>query len=94
MTYALRLEPVFPNPFNPSANVSFVLPQKGLVDVVIYNVAGERVRSLLHETREEGPHVVPWSGENDTGQHVASGVYWVRLVYADETLIQKMVLVR
>jgi hypothetical protein len=94
VTYTLRLDPVFPNPFNPTAHVSFVLPEKGLVDVVIYNVAGERVRSLMHETRDEGPHLVLWSGENDTGQQVASGVYWVRLIYANETLVQKMVLVR
>jgi hypothetical protein len=94
VTYTLRLDPVFPNPFNPTAHVSFVLPEKGLVDVVIYNVAGERVRSLMHETREEGPHLVLWSGNNDTGQQVAAGVYWVRMVYANETLVQKMVLVQ
>jgi hypothetical protein len=94
VTYTLRLDPVFPNPFNPTAHVSFVLPERGLVDVVIYNVAGERVRSLMHETREEGPHLVLWSGDNDTGQQVAAGVYWVRMVYANETLVQKMVLVQ
>jgi len=92
--YELSVGEVYPNPFNPTASVSFTLPGPGTVDIVIYDVAGRRVRGLLTGARNAGPHTIPWNGLNDAGQPAASGIYFVRLVYAGETFVRKMVLVR
>ena len=92
--YELSVGEVYPNPFNPLANVSFTLPGPGTVDIVIYDVAGRRVRGLLTGARNAGPHTIPWNGLTDAGQPAASGIYFVRLVYAGETFVRKMVLVR
>ena len=95
ITYTHRLAPVYPNPFNPQANVQFTLPEAGMVEIRIYDVAGRRVKRLMNRVGREGPQSIIWEGDNDAGHPVASGVYWLRLIYnGSESLIRKMVLVR
>ena len=92
---ANRLEQNYPNPFNPMTTIAFSLKETGQVRIDIYNVAGERVRTLLHERRPAGAHSdVRWDGTNDVNQPVASGVYWYRLVAGSYAETRKMVLLK
>lgn len=70
---------VYPNPFNPSTEVIFDLAQTAEVNVVVYNVLGQPVRTLLQGVLETGRHVVAWDGKDQRGDQLATGVYWCRL---------------
>ena len=90
-----RLEQNYPNPFNPATTIAFSIKQAGQVRIDIYNVAGERVRTLVDERRSAGSYTdVRWDGMNDVNQPVASGVYWYRLVAGSYTEARKMVLLK
>jgi hypothetical protein len=70
----------YPNPFNPTTNIKFALPVPSKVTVEIYNVIGQRVRTLVNEERAAGYYVVQWNATSDRGLALASGVYFVRMV--------------
>jgi len=70
---------VFPNPFNPSTQVSFSVQQAGPVQVQIVGLDGRYVRSLVNDSRTAGEHRVTWNGCDDQGRTVASGPYLVQL---------------
>ena len=62
--------------------------------MVVYNVRGQRVQVLVDGPRPAGRYRVTWEGRDERGREVSSGVYFVRLVTADEQLSTRMVLVR
>jgi hypothetical protein len=84
----------FPNPFNPSTKIEFNLPVKSQVELKIYNVRGELVKTLLNESRVAGTQSVVWDGRNSTGQAVSSGVYFYSLKAGSYEKMEKMTLVK
>jgi hypothetical protein len=84
----------YPNPFNPSTTVEFNLPKRGEVVVTIFNILGQPVRILAHETLAAGEHSITWDGTNDAGHNVASGVYFCRVETATQRATVKMLLLR
>ncbi len=84
----------YPNPFNPETTISYHIPKKGNVTVDIYNIKGQKVRSLLKEEQEAGQHSIIWKGHNDQGQKVSSGTYLYRVKSGDEEIVNKMMLVK
>jgi hypothetical protein len=85
----------FPNPFNPSTKIEFTLPVKGQVELKIYNVRGELVKTLLNEIRDaKTTHSVIWDGRNSAGQSVSSGVYFYSLKAGSYEKMEKMTLVK
>ncbi len=89
----LALEPNVPNPFNPSTTIRFALPNDTRVSLVVYDTRGRRVRTLVDGDLVAGTHDVTWTGRDDRGAAVGSGVYFVRLDAQGKALRQKMVLV-
>jgi hypothetical protein len=89
-----RLDQNAPNPFNPSTTISFAIAAPGRVDLVIYDVAGRRVRSLVGDNFQPDVYRVTWNGINDRGEHVASGIYFYRLSAGAFTQTRKMVLLK
>ncbi len=85
---------VVPNPFNPRTEVRFDLPADGVVTVAVYDVAGRRVRSLVHEECAAGPVVLTWDGQDDAGRGLPSGAYLVRVEHAGATTSRAVTLVR
>ncbi len=79
----------YPNPFNPRTNLRFELEKAGHVRLVVYNVLGQEVTTLVDEVLEKGPHDVVWDAT-----HCASGIYFYKLSAGDFTATKKMVLVR
>ena len=71
-----------PNPFNPSTEIPFELARDGLVRLEVYNLAGQRVRSLVDGTRQAGTYAINWDARDDQGRDVASGIYLYRLSFS------------
>ncbi|MBC8415875.1 MAG: T9SS type A sorting domain-containing protein, partial [Candidatus Cloacimonetes bacterium] len=69
----------YPNPFNPTTTISFSIPEESKVDLSVYNIKGQKVKSLVKESFESGNHSVIWDGNDDTGKPVSSGVYFYKL---------------
>jgi len=82
-----------PNPFNAATDIRFELPAAGSFELVIYDVAGHRVRSFAGEGTV-GANEVHWDGRNDAGGHSSSGIYYYKLTTADGTATRKMALVK
>jgi serine protease len=69
----------YPNPFNPTTKISWQLAVKSKVEVKIYSLLGQKIRTLLAESQEAGHHSALWDGRDNSGSPVASGVYIYRL---------------
>jgi flagellar hook assembly protein FlgD len=84
-----------PNPFNPTTTIRFDLAHAGHVSLRIYDVSGRLVRRLIEAKLEAaGGLEAKWNGLDETGNRVASGVYFYRLVTADFDATRKMVLMK
>ncbi|MCA9741571.1 T9SS type A sorting domain-containing protein [candidate division KSB1 bacterium] len=73
----------YPNPFNPTTTFRYDLPTPSEVKLVIYNILGQRVRTLLDKTVPAGSHTVQWDGRNELGLQVATGLYFYQLEARD-----------
>lgn len=84
-----RLQPNFPNPFNPSTSLSFSLPREGHVSLKVYDARGREVASVFEGTLPEGQHSFQWTADGLPG-----GVYLYRLQAGDHSETRKMSLVK
>lgn len=71
----------YPNPFNPSTMVRFEIPEESRVRILVYNILGQRVATVLDDMRSAGTHNVQWDGKTDGGLAVATGVYIYRVEF-------------
>lgn len=83
-----------PNPFNSGTLISYQLPTNGRVEIVVYNMAGQKVRTLFDGMAQAGSHQVKWDGRNQSGQALSAGVYVLRLNTGGSTQTRKLMLVR
>ncbi len=84
----------YPNPFNPFTTVVYSLPQAEHVTLEIFNVNGQKIRTMVNETQSAGSHSVVWNGTDDHGMKVASGIYMYRLTAGEFTDTKKMTLIK
>lgn len=84
----------YPNPFNPSTVVRYDLAAPAQVDLRIFNAQGALIKVLDNEYRQPGRYEVGWNGDNERGEHVASGVYFFRLRAGRFTETRKMVMLK
>ncbi|MBN2425909.1 MAG: T9SS type A sorting domain-containing protein [Calditrichaceae bacterium] len=84
----------YPNPFNPQTSISYSLPRPGQVSLIIYNVLGQKVKTLINGKADAGTHYHVWKGVDDRGNKVASGIYFYKLEAENFSAIKKMVLVK
>lgn len=84
----------YPNPFNPTTTIVFELPAASRASLIVYDVTGARVRTLVEGPTRVGRHAIVWDGKNDARQPVGSGVYFYRLVTSGKSLTKKMVLLK
>ncbi|MEW6754879.1 MAG: FlgD immunoglobulin-like domain containing protein [Candidatus Latescibacterota bacterium] len=95
---AFGLQPNYRNPFNGSTVIRFRLPASGPVELAVYNLAGQKVATLVRGERQAGTHAVTWEGRDDDGRPLASGVYLCGLRAGGEgnrwEQTRKLVLVR
>lgn len=84
----------YPNPFNPSTTIFFVIEESGHVVIDVFNIRGKRVRTLLNQNLDRGKHSVRWFGEDDYGKKLSSGIYFYRMVSGDYSAVKKMILLK
>jgi hypothetical protein len=95
LPYDDLLDQNYPNPFNSQTAIGYHLPEEGSVVLDIYNIAGQRVRTLVNRRQAAGMHAVIWDGRDDLGAPIGSGVYLYRL-QIDQSCCpsKKMILLR
>lgn len=74
-----ELREAYPNPFNGKTSIYFSMAKSGVITIEVYNLMGQKIRTLLSEKREAGNHFVTWDGINDFGQQLGSGVYLYKM---------------
>jgi len=84
----------YPNPFNPETTIRYRLTQQESVTLDVFNLLGQKVRTLVNETVDAGAHSVRWDGRDANGYPTASGVYLYRLQAGEFTATRKMMLIR
>ena len=95
---SILLLPNYPNPFTSNTSIRYVLAEPGYVSLSIYNILGQKVRTLVERYRASGAFTVQWNGENDFAKQEASGVYLYRLTTSNASsthmLQEKMILLK
>ncbi|MCK4654502.1 MAG: T9SS type A sorting domain-containing protein, partial [Candidatus Cloacimonetes bacterium] len=85
----------YPNPFNPSTTISFSLREADNVRIDIYNLKGEKVKTLIDNYMEAAYHTVEWNGQDDNNRSVASGIYFYKMKAGGRyTSTKKMILMK
>ena len=83
------LNPAFPNPFNPSTQISYFVPKESMIDISVYDISGRLIETLVNELKNYGPHSIMWNASSQ-----ASGVYFVRIKTDGFTNAQKVILTK
>ncbi len=86
----------YPNPFNPTTRIQVGIPANhtGKVDLKIYNVQGQLVKTVFEGVKPPGFHTFEWDGSNKYGTQVSSGIYFARFQAGRTVLTRKMVLLK
>jgi len=84
-----ELEQNFPNPFNPITNISYSLPSEGKVELIVYDILGRNVQTIVNEIQSSGKHIVTFNGNE-----LSSGVYFYRLNYDGHSTVKKMMMLK
>ena len=87
-TFALHQN--YPNPFNPITSIRYDLPEAAHVRIAVYNVLGQKVATLVDQSMNAGFHDISWSGTNDLGSTVSSGVYLYRIESENFNAVRKL----
>ena len=91
MEFGLR--PAYPNPFNPSTTLSFVLPEAADVSLRVFNVIGQEVATIVNGHLNAGEHTMIWNAESSKSA-LTTGVYFLRLEALGRTSLQKVILLK
>ena len=91
---AFKLSQNYPNPFNPTTFIRFSVPQSGMVSLDIFNLMGQKVRTLVREEKAPGHYEVIWNGKDENGFQLSSGIYIYQLKTDKEIIQKKMLLIR
>lgn len=91
-TFALHQN--FPNPFNPSTTIQYELVKQEFVELEIYNQVGQKIRTLINANHKAGEFSIAWGGMDDTGNQVASGIYYYKLTSSGKFVTKQMILLK
>lgn len=92
--FKTAINSVYPNPFNPSTTIRYSLDSAQPVDLAVYNLKGQRVKTLAKDSKTAGNHSVVWNGLDESGRPVSSGVYLVRLSTRTRQQTQKITIIK
>ncbi len=84
----------YPNPFNPITNIRYKLPRNEYVTIYIYNLLGQKIKTLKNNYEEAGNQVITWNGKNDNGEKVPAGVYIYSIYASNYNQSHKMILLK
>ena len=84
----------YPNPFNSGTTISYTLPEKSDVQIIIYSLLGQPVRTLVNSNTHSGFHTVSWDGKDNNGDTLSGGIYLYQIRTANFTAVRKMLLLK
>lgn len=84
----------YPNPFNPSTTIAYSLPNDGLIELRIFNVRGQLVKTLVDGEQLAGSYEMVWNGRDNNKKSVSSGIYFYKLSTKDKTIMKKMLMLK
>ena len=85
---------IYPNPFNPETNIDYSVKEETPVEITIYNMKGQKVKTLVDKSVSAGDHKVVWHGDSDSESSVSSGVYFVKMITGNHIETRKIVLMK
>ncbi len=94
VAYTYDLKQNFPNPFNPTTEIHYTIPKTEKVKIVVYDLLGRQVKTLVNATVTPGKHVTFWNGRDELGRQAASGVYFYKLETKSFSNVKKMMLLK
>jgi hypothetical protein len=83
-----------PNPFNPVTTIGYSVREEGPVDLTIFSVEGEHIRTLVHRHRQPGLFSAVWDGKDESGRPVSSGVYFYRMTTDNHSEVRRMLVLK
>jgi hypothetical protein len=89
-----KLQTNYPNPFNPATTIAFTLAKADKVEIVIYNLKGQKVKTLLSDNLLAGNHSIVWDGKDDKGKTLSSGIYLVKMKTGKTTDTRKITMLK
>ncbi len=92
--FTFELAQNHPNPFNPVTNIAYTIDKTGYYQLSIYNVMGQKIRTLVDGNLKAGQYLEKWDGRDEHGHQMTSGVYLYRLRGQNRSITQKMMFVR
>ncbi len=92
--YSYDLSDNYPNPFNPTTQINYAVELSGDVNIVVYDMMGREVKTLVSEYATPGNYSVVWDSKNNEGVNVAAGIYMYKMVSGDFVKVNKMMLVK
>ena len=90
----LALGQNYPNPFNPTTTISYDVPGPTDIKIVVFNISGQIVRTLVNNNVAPGSYKIIWDAKNDAGINVPSGIYYYRMQTGDQTFTKKLLLLK
>ena len=88
------LQQNFPNPFNPQTTIRFEVPKEAMVTIDIFNIRGQRVKRLINDNLSAGIHQVVWTGHDENGNTMSSGIYFYRMQSDSFVETRRMLLIK
>ena len=89
-----EIKSIYPNPFNPETTIEFNLKENSQVNIRVYNLKGQLVKTLIDSKYEAGNHKIVWNGRNSNEQRVASGLYFCKMETKEKSVTKKMILMK
>ncbi len=90
----LGIKGIYPNPFNPETNIDYSVKEDTPVVISVFNLKGQKVKTLVDKTVFAGDHKIIWQGDSDSGSSVSSGVYFVKMITGNHIETRKIVLMK
>ena len=84
----------YPNPFNPTTTISFEIGESGKAKVEIFNVKGQKIKTLLNQKMKVGNHSVIWNGNDSNNKRVSSGMYFYKITVNGNQQTNKMLMLK
>ena len=94
ITNSFLIQQNYPNPFNPKTNITYNIPEEGLVKITVYDIIGNVIKNLVSKNQSSGSKSIQWNATNNQGQPVSAGVYLYSIEAEDFRQTKKMILLK
>jgi flagellar hook assembly protein FlgD len=91
---AFSLSQNYPNPFNSETEIEYTLPKDCHVELTLYNILGQKVKTLVNQYQDAGYKMVHWNSRDDEGNEVASGIYFYKIEAERYVSVKKMIVLK